>query len=67
MTNQEKYNKLMNEKELFTTEDYKFCLAFNEKETKQWLSYHLDGTYLNCGIYSEHEHDAFQLKMEQGI
>lgn len=68
-----KYNMLINTKEILTQEEYEFCKAWDAEETWKYLNnigpdYNTgEVRWLNCNVYSEHEHDAFQLRMERGI
>jgi hypothetical protein len=58
-----RYNELMS-KEILTQEEYEFCKAWDAEEAWKYLG---NGRYLNINVYSEHEHEEFQLRMEQGI
>lgn len=42
--------------------------VFLPKQVTDCLFYHAwNDTYLNLNVYSEHDHDARQFKIEQGI
>jgi hypothetical protein len=62
-----KYQELMFKKEILTQEEYEFCKAWDAKEAWKYLNDIGNGRYLNTNVYSEHEHEEFQLRMEQGI
>lgn len=61
-----RYNELMS-KEILTQEEYEFCKAWDAEEAWKYLNDIGNGRYLNINVYSEHEHEEFQLRMEQGI
>ena len=61
-----RYNELMS-KEVLTQEEYDFCKLWDAAEASKYLFNIGEGRYLNTNVYSEHEHDEFQLRMEQGI
>ena len=61
-----RYNELMS-KEILTQEEYEFCKAWDAEEAWKYLNDIGNGRYLNTNVYSEHEHEEFQLRMEQGI
>jgi len=66
----EKFNRfemLMNTKEILTTEEKEFCESWDKEECDRVLNYIGASRWLNINVYSEHEHDEFQLRMEQGI
>ena len=61
-----RYNELMS-KEILTQEEYEFCKAWDAEEAWKYLNDIGNGRYLNINVYSEHEHEEFQLRMELGI
>jgi hypothetical protein len=72
MENSEKmdrFNKLMNECEVFTREEYEFCKNLRpDSELVGNLFYHSwNDTWLNLNIYSEVEHHEKQFRMEIGL
>jgi hypothetical protein len=57
----------MSHKEILTQEEYDFCKSWDAAEAWKYLNDIGNGRYLNINVYSEHEHEEFQLRMEQGI
>ncbi len=62
-----RYNSLMSHKEILTQEEYDFCKLWDAEEAWKYLNDIGNGRYLNINVYSEHEHEEFQLRMEQGL
>ena len=62
-----KYQTLINTKEILTQEEYEFCVEWDAAETWKYLNNIGEGRWLNINVYSEHEHEEFQLRMEQGL
>jgi hypothetical protein len=62
-----RYNAIMSHKEILTQEEYDFCKSWDAAEAWKYLNDIGNGRYLNINVYSEHEHEEFQLRMEQGI
>ena len=62
-----RYNSIMFQKEILTQEEYEFCKAWDAEEAWKYLNDIGNGRYLNTNVYSEHEHEEFQLGMEQGL
>ncbi len=62
-----RYNMLINTKEILNQEEYDFCKAWDAAEAWQYLNDLGNGRWLNINVYSEHEHDERQLRMEQGL
>ncbi len=62
-----RYNVLMNTKEILTQEEYEFCKEWDADEAWKYLNDIGEGRWLNINVYSEHEHEEFQLRMEQGL
>ena len=60
--------ELMYAKEVLTSEEAKLCFQLMPAMAKEYLFHNFwNNTYLNLRVYSEVEHHANQLKMEQGI
>ena len=62
-----RYTELFFNTEILTQEEYEFCKAWDAEEAWKYLNDLGDGRYLNINVYSEHEHEEFQLRMEQGL
>lgn len=62
-----KYQELINTKEILTQEEYEFCVEWDAAEAWKYLNNIGEGRWLNINVYSEHEHDERQLRMEQGL
>jgi hypothetical protein len=62
-----KYQTLINTKEILTQEEYEFCVEWDAAEAWKYLNNIGEGRWLNINVYSEHEHEEFQLRMEQGL
>jgi len=62
-----RYNMIMNTKEILTQEEYEFCKAWDSDEAWKYLNNIGEGRWLNINVYSEHEHEEFQLRMEMGL
>lgn len=62
-----KYQELMNTKEVLTVEEYEFCKAWDPEEAKNLFHNSWNNTYLNLNIYSERDHEERQFRMERGF
>ena len=62
-----KYQTLINTKEILTQEEYEFCVEWDATEAWKYLNNIGEGRWLNINVYSEHEHEEHQLRMEQGL
>lgn len=62
-----RYNMIMDTKEILTQEEYEFCKEWDAEEAQQYLNNIGEGRWLNINVYSEHKHEEFQLRMEQGL
>jgi hypothetical protein len=62
-----KYQTLINTKEILTQEEYEFCVEWDAAEAWKYLNNIGEGRWLNINVYSEHEHEEHQLRMEQGL
>jgi hypothetical protein len=68
-----RYEMLINTKEILTQDEYEFCKAWDAAEAWKYLNnigpdYNTgEQRWLNINVYSEHEHDEHQLRMERGI
>jgi hypothetical protein len=62
-----RYNAIMSHTEILTQEEYDFCKSWDAEEAWKYLNDIGNGRYLNINVYSERDHDEFQLRMEQGI
>ena len=68
-----RYNMLINTKEILTQAEYEFCKGWDAAEAWKYLNNigpdYITGEqrWLNINVYSEHEHDEHQLRMEQGL
>ena len=62
-----RYNMIMNTKEILTQEEYEFCVEWDAAEAWKYLNNIGEGRWLNINVYSEHEHEEHQLRMEQGL
>jgi hypothetical protein len=62
-----RYNAIMSFTKILTQEEYDFCKAWDAEETWKYLNDIGNGRYLNINVYSEHEHEEFQLRMEMGF
>ncbi len=60
-----RFEEIMNTKEILTKEEYDFCFAY-DKDIREDTSYIGDSEYLNLRLYSEHEHHASVYRMEVG-
>jgi hypothetical protein len=71
ISTQERYNQIMNNQTYLTQEEYDFCFNINPSEVRTSTSYIGDysksGAYLNCNVYSEHDHEKRQFEMETGL
>ena len=61
------YQKIINTKEYLTQEEYDFCVKWDAAEAWKYLNNIGEGRWLNINVYSEHEHEEHQLRMEQGL
>ena len=62
-----KFETLINEKEILTKEERDFCFDWDLEESKRVLNYVGDGKWLNINVYSEHEHQDYINSLEKGI
>ena len=64
-----RFEEIMNTKEILTKEEYDFCFVYN-KDIREDTSYIGDlggeNDYLNLRLYSEHDHEKRQYEMEIG-
>ena len=51
-----RFEEIMNTKEILTKEEYEFVFAY-DKTIREDTSYIGDGEYLNLRVYSEHDHE----------
>ena len=65
----DRFNKLMNECEVLTREEYEFCknLQPDSELVKNLFHHFWNDTWLNLNIYSEVEHQERQFRMEIGL
>lgn len=60
--------EIMNTLETLTKEQYEIVKAHDEEFAKKYLCYQeWSNNWLNTNVYSEWEHDEFQLRMERGF
>lgn len=59
--------QLIETKEILTNEEREIVLAFDKQLDKNFLNDIGGGRWLNTNVYSEHEHDEYTLRMEQGL
>lgn len=68
-----KYDMLINTKEILSQEEYEFCKAWDAEEAWKYLNnigpdFNTgEPRWLNCNVYSERSHDDHQFRMERGI
>jgi len=62
-----KYQMLMNTKEILTQEEYEFCKAWDAEEAKNLFHNSWNNTYLNLNVYSEVEKERYDLQKEIGF
>jgi hypothetical protein len=62
-----RYQMLINTKEILTQEEYEFCKEWDAEETWKYLNDIGERGWLNINVYPEHEHEEHQLRMEMGI
>jgi hypothetical protein len=62
-----RYQMLINTKEILNQEEYEFCKEWDAEETWKYLNDIGERGWLNINVYSEHEHEEHQLRMEMGI
>jgi len=63
-----RYQTLINTKEILTQEEYEFCKDWDAQEAKDFLFHNSwNNTYLNLNVYSEVEHEKRQFEMERGF
>lgn len=63
----QRYQKLINTKEVLTQEEYEFCKEWDAEEAKNLFHNTWNNTYLNLNVYSEVEHQERQFRMETGL
>jgi len=51
-----RFEEIMNTKEILTKEEYDFCFAY-DKDIREDTSYIGDGEYLNLRVYTEYDHE----------
>lgn len=67
-----RFQELINTKEILTQEEYEFCKEWDADLAWKYLNnigpdFHTGETrWLNINVYSEHEHEEFQIRMERG-
>jgi|DEB19_MinimDraft_2_1074335.scaffolds.fasta_scaffold53956_1 hypothetical protein len=61
-----KYEMLMNTKEILTQEEYDFCFNWDHVETRQSTSNLGERGYLNLNVYSEADHHESVQRRERG-
>lgn len=71
-----KYQELINTKEILTQDEYDFCKAWDAEEAFKYLNnigpawenggFNGGNRYLNINVYSEADHDARELELEIG-
>ena len=62
-----RYQMLINTKEILTQEEYEFCKEWDAEETWKYLNDIGERGWLNINVYSEYKHEEHQLRMEMGI
>ena len=62
-----RYQMLINTKEILNQEEYEFCKEWDAEETWKYLNDIGERGWLNINVYSEYEHEEHQLRMEMGI
>ena len=64
----ERFNTLINTKEILTKEEFDFCVAWDKETADKYLNFmHSSNTALNINVYSEAEHHQRIFEMECGI
>jgi hypothetical protein len=63
----QRYQMLINTKEVLTQEEYEFCKEWDDEEAKNLFHNTWNNTYLNLNVYSEVEHQERQFRMETGL
>jgi hypothetical protein len=63
----QRYQMLINTKEVLTQEEYEFCKEWDAEEAKNLFHNTWNNTYLNLNVYSEVEHQERQFRMETGL
>ena len=63
----ERFNDLINNKEILTKEEHDFCVAWDKETADKYLNYMpWSQTSLNINVYSEAEHHERIFQMEIG-
>jgi hypothetical protein len=62
-----KYQELMNTKEVLTQSEYEFCKAWDSEEAWQYLNKIGEDRWLNVNVYSEADKEEFDLRREMGF
>ena len=72
-----RYQMLINTKEILTQEEYEFCKDWDAQEARQYLinigptwkdgGFNGENRWLNINVYSEHDHEKRQFEMERGF
>ena len=73
----QRYQKLINTKEVLTQEEYEFCKEWDAEEASKYLNnigpawkdggFNGENRYLNINVYSEANKEEYDLKREMGI
>jgi len=63
----QRYQMLINTKEVLTQEEYEFCKEWDAEEAKNLFHNTWNNTYLNLNVYSEVEYQERQFRMETGL
>ena len=63
----QRYQKLINTKDVLTQDEYEFCKEWDAEEAKNLFHNTWNNTYLNLNVYSEVEHQERQFRMETGL
>ena len=72
-----KYQELINTKEILTQEEYEFCKTWDAEEAHKYLNnigpawenggFNGGNRYLNINVYSEADKEEFDLRREMGF
>jgi glucose-6-phosphate 1-dehydrogenase len=72
-----KYQELINTKEILTQEEYEFCKAWDAEEAWKYLNnigpawenggFNGSNRYLNINVYSEADKEEYDLRREMGF
>jgi len=58
--------QLIDTKEILTNEEREVVLAFDKELDRMYLNNIGENRWLNCNVYSEHEHHERVWRMERG-